>query len=167
MTLFTAGEPITADALNRATQRIVSRGARVTSVASTSNTGIMRIDSAQLWGGFLYKVGVNSVPLDVSTNAETPRLNIYYTIDGSTPTTASSQLAMAQADVPDAAVGDSHGVWNFYTPVGDISFSALLTISRAVGAGTVTALAGSGTPGPIEFYIENMGTDPGDTATEI
>lgn len=171
MALFTAGSPITAEALNRATQRIVARGQRVSnSTGTTGNQPVMRIDDVPLWGGFTYRIEVNPVGLDVSGAADTPRINVYYTTDGSTPTSSSTQLGLSQTDAADAAVAESVGYWNLYTPVSDVVFSALLTVSKAVvsGGGNVTMIGGSGSTGaPIEFVIYNDGEDVGDTATEL
>ncbi len=167
--LFTAGEPITADALNLRTQKLVQRGQRVTSSSgsSASEVGIMRIDGAQLYAGYLYVATCPNAGLDVSTNGETPRLNLRYTVDGSTATTSSTQMTMAQADVPDAAVADHHGIWGTYVPSSDVVMSLLLSIVRAAGAGTVVATGGSGAPGPLDLMLWNMGPDTGDTATEL
>ncbi len=172
MALFRAGEPITAEALNKATQKIVARGQRVTAssgAATTVNVPVMRIDGAQLYSGFTYKIEVNPVALDGNAAGDTVRMNVYYTIDGSTATTASTQLGLSQTDTSDAATGETVSYWNLYTPSSDVIMSALLSVNKpSGGAGNVTIQAGTGATGsPIEFLIINMGEDVGDTATEL
>lgn len=169
MAHFTAGEPITAATLNLATEKIVARGRRVTaSTTTTTEQSVMRIDDAQLYAGYLYRVVLNETGIDSSVANDVIRAIIRYTTDGSTPTTASTTLTIGQELQVNASQQATISCSAFYAPgASDVQFSALLTVARTTGTGSVGMLAGGGAPGPIDFYIENMGLDVGDTATEL
>jgi hypothetical protein len=147
--------------------RVIARGRRTSSPTQiTAETGVLRIDDVPITGGRLYWIGTGPVGLDVAVAGDTVRISLRYTTNGATPTTASTLLTFAQADVADAGASTSLPVGAFYAPPADQTLSVLLTHSRSAGAGGVVG-AVAGTDFPIDLYIVDCGVDPGDTGTDI
>ena len=165
---YTAGQTVTAGTLNDSVTAVIARAYRSTnSSGTTTEVGVVRLDDTPITAGRLYRVYTNSVGVDSSVANDGVRLNLRYTTDGTTPTPSSTVLTISQTIQTNIAAAEYVVVDATYTPASNETLSVLLTVSRATGSGTVLATGGSGAPGPIELYIEDMGDDPGDTGTEL
>jgi hypothetical protein len=170
---FTSQQTLTAAALNTAllAGAVIGRARRTTS--STTSTGttrvaVLRLDDIPLTAGRIYEIRTGGLQIDGVTNNDTMIIDIVYTTDGSTPTTASSLLAGASSETiqPNAASPVYSSISTTYTPAGNETLSLLLTIKHGVGTGAMGLLA-TGTTSIIEMLIIDRGVDPGDTGVDL
>lgn len=162
---FLAGETVTAGELGLATTRVVARGRRASnSTATATEVGVLRIDDVVLTSGHLYAVEVCNIILSSTVTTDTAVVNIRYTTDGSTPSTASTNMGFLRGPVgnPNA----SHGLIRFYPASSADTLSLLLTVGRAAGTGNVSITA-NGTVNPLDMILWDLGDDPGDTGVDI
>lgn len=145
---------------------IQARGNRTTSsTTTTTEVGVLRLDDIPLYMGRTYKIWTTPLRLDTSVANDIARALIRYTTDGSTPTTSSTTLHIAQSILPDATNGQNVDIMCDYSPTTDELFSCLLTVARQSGTGNISIIGAS--TSPINVVIEDIGLDPTDTGTDI
>lgn len=145
---------------------LIARGRRETnSTTTTSEVGVLRLDDIPILAGRTYIIDTSSLSMDGNTANDILRATIRYTTDGTTPTTSSTILVLAQELQANASFSVFCNPRASYTPAGNETLSLLLTVARATGAGTV-GMVGSAT-NPIELFVIDMGEDVGDTGTDI
>ena len=167
---FTAGQKLTAAALNAATQKSAGLGRRITTSplsASTADVAVLRCDDYPLLAGHRYRIFSSPLALDSSAANDEIQARIRYTTDGSTPTTASpilpgSSVALRQVD---PSVPEHRTIVTTYAPAADELISMLLCVRRIAGAGNASIFA-DGTD-IIEISVDHIGEDPGDTGTDL
>lgn len=166
---FAAGEIVTADKLNLATEKCKARGRRITTSSSSAGTtavGVLRLDDIPIEGGYLYAIRTNALALQISTANNPVKAQIHYTTDGSTPTTSSTILPGGTTQsVPELTTqSDNTAILALYAPGSDETLSLLLAVRATIaGNGSIFADATN----TIEMWIENLGLDPGDTGVDI
>lgn len=149
--------------------RIIGRARRTTnSSASTgSDVAVLRLDSCDLMVGKIYRITTSPLYL-TSNTGDVVNANLRYDITGAAATTASSLLPGGQAQkvIVNGSYDETATIITTYTPAsaGQV-LSLLLTVLRAVGAGSSRILAGS--QKIIEFTVEDQGIDPGDTGVDL
>lgn len=148
--------------------RIVGRHRRTTnSTGTTSEVSVVRIDGMQVFAGHAYRVKLASA-IFVSTVAnDIVRAPVYYTTNGTSATTGSTLMGIiAQTDVENTSWVPVQPGELLYVPASTHLLSVLLTVARAAGTGTVSITAVSPN-NPLDFYVEDLGTDPGDTGVNL
>lgn len=148
---------------------IIARGRRTTSSTASTGTevGVIRLDDIPVTGGLLYRVASNGLHFDTTVAADVSVARVRYTTDGSTPSTASTILpgALAYALQGNASWPETALIDTFYAPAADETLSLLLTVNRVAGSGSCLIFAD--TDHTIDLWVESLGTDPGDTGTDI
>lgn len=165
---FAAGEVVTADKLNRATEKCIARGRRITaSSTTTSIVGVLRLDGMAFRGGYLYGVFTNGLALDSDVNNDIIRAEVRYTTDGSSAGTGSSPLpgAAIQQRQTDAAQSENACLAGLYAPGSDETVSMLLVVRRISGSGNARIFADASNS--TDMWIVNLGEDPGDTGVDV
>jgi hypothetical protein len=166
---FTAGEVVTADKLNRATEKIIARGRRTTTSSNSTGTAvaILRLDDIAIRGGYLYAIRTNALALSTSVANNTIRAQIHYTTDGSTPTTSSSILpGGVTQQVPESTTqSDNSSIMALYAPGSDETLSLLLSVNRSTGSGNGFIFADS--TNVMDMWVEQIGLDPGDSGVDL
>lgn len=147
------------------TKRRVARTIRTTSSSTTTTeVEILQLD-AQVLGGHTYTIRTSSL-LPVSSIAnDYVGAKIRYTSDGSTATTASTQLLGSQTRITGASGNETVLLAVTYNPASDQTLSILLTVSRVSGTGNAS-ISGAATT-PIELWIDHDGIDPGNTGISL
>lgn len=100
---FTAGQPLTAQALNNGTRRCIKRGTRTSTSSNSSSTtpvGIVRVDNVTLQAGRTYEVTMSGHPN--GTAADNIRRFVTWAV-GSTATAASTVLIGSESFAPISA----------------------------------------------------------------
>lgn len=165
MTLASGSRALASD-VTAASRKLVKFGRRESnSTTTTTEVGVMTLDDITFVGGRRYLVETSALLLDGSIANDVIRATIRYTTDGSTPTTSSTILCLAQDIQPNINFPITTSPSSTYAPSVDEAFSALLTVSRATGTGTVGMLGGTTTP--IEILVWDLGVDIGDTGVDI
>lgn len=147
--------------------RIIARGQRTSNSTATSGTteqGVLRVDSISLTGGKLYRIFTGVILVDGSVANDVCRLVVRASNSG-TATTASTQLGISQTVVTNTSFPEPLSVNVAYAPGSDETLSVLISIVRQTGTGVFQALAAS--TFPMDLFIQDCGTDPGDTGTDI
>lgn len=158
----------TREALDERAYGLLQRARRTSnSSTSTSTTpvNVLRLDDLPITGGRAYLIQTSALVLHSSNATDVARAALYYTTNGSTPTSSSTLLAITQKTVSATANPPTSVLSVMYFPTVDETLSLLLTVSRQAGAGSVDILAGTGFP--IDIYVHDMGVDPGDTGVDL
>lgn len=175
MSVFLAGQRVTADLLNQLDdnevsplpQGVIARGNRTSNSTATSGTteqGVLRVDSIPVYAGRLYRIWTGPIIIDGSVANDAVRMVLRGDTTGSA-TTSSTQLAIAQGVVSNIALPETFEIDIPYVPVSDGTLSVLLSIVRQSGTGVFQALGSSTIP--INLVVSDQGLDPGDTGTDI
>jgi hypothetical protein len=138
-----AGDVAFADETNDAlkTGTVIARGRRTTnSTAAATEQSVLRLDNVSVLLGRVYWIGTGPLGLDTT-------------------------VASATGAMVNASFAESVDCGAFYVPSADEVLSILLTTSRSTGTGNIS-LAASATA-PIDLYVVDMGTDPGDTGVDL
>lgn len=135
------------------------------SSTTTTEVGVLRIDDIPITGGHRYEIKTNSIIIHSTTANDVVRAAIRYTTDGSTPSTSSTQLCVAQDAIVNTSFPPSTVASGTYVPATDETLSVLLTVSRQTGAGNVQII-GSATL-PTELTIVDLGIDTADVGVDV
>lgn len=146
---------------------MLARGRRITgSTTTTTEVGVLRLDDIPMVAGRIYKIYTSTLQLVSSVANDGISANLRYTTDGSTPTTSSTLLTAAARDgQSNATTGFGTIASALYAPAGTETFSVLLSVARVNGTGNCS-ISGSASF-PIDLIIQDFGTDPTDTGTDI
>lgn len=164
---ISAGQKLTADRLNALETAVVARHKRTTSATTTTQTtgtsaqGVCRLDDVALKAGRLYRITAHGGAY-LSTSGRN-KWRLTYTTDGSTPAANSTVLRDIQHNNPGSDIVLEAEVSGTYTPGSDLSFSVLFSHYVSTGTGGVFGSS----DWPVELVIEDLGTDPGSTGTNI
>lgn len=174
------GQPVDADAWYNSVRRILvdgdlvgkprgvlARGKRTTSsTGTTTETGVLRLPGVSVGAGRLLRVWSSNLILASTVANDSVRAIVRYTTDGSTPTTASTQLGAIQMQVPNTSFPPTQEL-DLPFPVGgsDLTLAVLLTVARQSGTGSVSLLAAAGFD--IDLVVEDVGADPGDLGVDL
>lgn len=144
----------------------IARGRRESnSTTTTTEVGVLRLDDHAVIAGVSYTVHTSAVLPFSSVANDYIGVNVRYTTDGSTPSTASTAMIATQMRCTGAGGNETSKITVGYVPATDLTLSLLLTISRVSGTGSV-GLTGSATA-PIELFLDSAGWDPGDSGTDV
>lgn len=149
---------------------IVRRYRRTTvSSASTSATlvGVLMTEDLSIVSGRLYRIGYQ-IHFDSTVADDQCRAELRHTTDGATPTTASAVLvgSGSEAVIRTTGTRETRNAETYYAPGVDQTLSLLLAVSRQAGSGNVTAFADA-SQFVTEIWVEDMGTDPGSSGSDI
>lgn len=145
---------------------IVAWGRRTTdSSTTTSEVGVLRLDSIALEGGYQYRFWTSSLSLDTSVTNDEVGAQLRYSTSG-TATTSSTIMpgSDARERLTDANFPESENIVAIYTPSTDETMSVLLTVRRVAGTGNAMIAANAGS---IDLVVERIGPAVSDTGTDI
>ncbi len=167
---FLAGEVRRASDLNDAfVGGVVARGNRQSVSTSTSTTsatsgqGVLRL-SCPLRSGRLYRIEALEFGV-YSSAAATVGAQLTATVDGTTPTAASTLLTFGQRIVPTGSEVQTLSLNRLYVPGSDLTLGLLLSIWRVAWSGNVQVYGAS--TWPIELLVTDLGVDTGDVGVDI
>jgi hypothetical protein len=138
---------------------------QTSSSTTTTEVGVLRLDDCPVLAGRFYRINAGTLLLTATVANDVTRASLRITTDGSTPTTASTLIALAQDRVDNTSFPPTQALSVIFAPGSDQTLSVLLTAARVAGTGS-SGIGGAST-NPIELYIEDLGTSPGDTGTDI
>lgn len=162
---FSAGQKLTASALNTALQRQIAYGLRTTSssgVTSASYGGIMRLDSIPIVNGQDYEIKTTPLIFESSVAGDLLNLGFFVSTSGAATTAStfldalvmdSKSASFAQRTVPFVALYNS-------TTTGTLSI--LSALSRASGTGTCKINASADYP--FKLWVSAAGPSQNSTA---
>lgn len=164
--MVAAGDIVLASDMNDARSKVLYRANRttsktITSVASGTETPILRLDNCVLSAGKAYYVSCPGVRADSSDSNDLTGANIRYSTSGVATTSSPDRVAVSeQTDQRTMSLG------GFLFPSSTATYSFLLTGRRAVGAGTATSVAFYGEP-EYNLVVEYCGDAPADTGVDL
>lgn len=170
MATYAVGQRMTAslvENLANSTGKLVYRAERTTASTATSGTteqGVIRIDGMTLTAGYAYLVTTGNMRYDLSVTTDRAKATLRYSTSGSA-TNASTEIGRWEvaSNLGDLNSGGPVVGWIF--PSSTVTNASVrLSIVRAAGTGTVTAMADSGHG--IQLFVIAYGTDPGDTGID-
>lgn len=167
---FTAGQILTASALNTATRKRIGRARRITnSTSSTSTTAlsVLRLDDIPIKALKNYEIKW-ACHVSFATPGDIGVVQLHYTTDGSTPTSSSSVLPGSNSEnhTQTSSQYDGLTMVTDYTPAADQTLSLLMTYRHLSGTGAMV-LQGNGVQYLTAIYVDDMGDDPGDTGVDL
>lgn len=170
MAALEAGQLLTATLLNDKLRKRVARGRRTTNssnITSGTYVSVLRLDDIPLKAGRAYDI-IWKAHFTVATATDVLGVLLFYTTDGSTPTTSSSVLpgSSGQVDFASTAQTPVATVIADYNPVVDETLSVLLAANHVVGTSNSNVTA-NGIGFVTSLYVDDKGDDPGDTGTDL
>lgn len=168
------GDPVTADGLNDMSNPdtslvstgIIARGRRTTATGSvtTTETGVIRLDSIPVYAGRGYTIYTSCLNLDTSVNNDIASIIIRASTSG-TATTASTGVTTMRTTIDDATNSNILPVTGLLFPSASGTLSVLLSIVRVAGTGNIV-LFSSGAQFT-DLIVRDEGVVPADTAVII
>ena len=160
---FQVGQQLTATRLNTealAGRMIAQIGRTSSSTSASAAQGVLRLDDVPMTSGRVYWIATSALTMIGTVTTDTGTARLSFTTDGSTPTTGSTLLNLANSG-PITSTGNGINMHPgaFYNPGSDIDFSVLLWTQRLSGTGTVQLSAAANRP--IQLFIVDIGVDPG------
>jgi hypothetical protein len=140
---------------------ILRRGNRTafTALASTGETGILRLDALGLISGRAYEFYVSQIRYDVVTATDRGKFHLRYATSG-TATTASTILRRSEG-IDDDSLG-AFSAWRF--PTANENGSLLLSALKVSGSSVFTVPADEG---GVDLIVFDWGVAPADTGVDI
>lgn len=142
-------------------RRVSSSGATTANTAATADT-LIQLDSVSLLVGRLYSVRCPNIGMFTGLEA-VGQIQITYTSDGSPPLVTSTQLAETQVMTPAGGIVVSAQLESFLSVPASATYRFLVSYW---GNGEAVAVFGSGA-WPLELIVEDLGTDPGSTGSDV
>lgn len=143
----------------------VAFGRRTTSssVSTTAEVGVLRLDGISVYSGRRYKITTS--PLNMFSTVSGDLMNAHIRVSTSgVATTSSTQLTgLVESAFSAAASQRTQGLNITYTPGLTGTLSVLLSISRDGGTGNVSINASA--IYPADLVVEDIGPDPASTVT--
>lgn len=150
-------------------QRVIKRGRRTTtsSVATTTEIAVLRVDNIPIINGGLYRIATSSLNMDTSAPNDISRavIRVATGVFGTTATIASTQISYIRNTIDDITNSNVIPQQTFYVSTADTYMSMLLSVQRVAGTGNIIMFA-SGTE-VLDFTVEYAGPDPGDTGVVL
>lgn len=171
---WAVGDPVTADGLNDMTNAdtapvakgVIARGRRTTSTSTitTTETGVIRLDSIPVYAGRGYMLMTNNVNIDTSVANDIATATLRISTSGSA-TTASTFVNALRTTIDDATNSNILNQVGFYYPASDATLSVLLSLVRTAGTGNIIMFS-SGAQFT-DLLVVDLGIVPADTAVII
>lgn len=136
------------------------------STTTTTEVGVLRLDSIPLMLGRTYLLYTGTVLGDSSVANDAVNTLLRIDTTGAAATTASTAAHQCPDVQVNAASPVNLALMVSHTPAAaNEILSVLLSVSRAVGSGSVGLIAGA--TFPIELFVEDKGPDVRDTGVDI
>lgn len=147
-------------------QGVIKRGRRTTSTGNitTTETGVLRVDSIPVYAGRLYRISTSNMNMDTSVDNDVARAAFRYSTSGSA-TTSSTLGNYMRCTIDNASQSNVLNLTMFYVPSADGTLSVLLTLLRQAGTGNIIMFCSS--TDILDLVVEDVGLDPGDTGVVI
>lgn len=147
-------------------QGVIKRGRRSTATGNvtTTETGVLRVDSIPVYAGRLYKITTNGINIDTSVDNDVASVRIRASTSGSA-TITSTLLGTLRCTIDSATQSNILPDAAFYIASADGTLSVLLSLIRVTGTGNIVVFCDA--TNYLDMVIEDMGIDPGDTGVVI
>lgn len=156
----TSAEP-TVPALATRPRGLIADGVRTSSASTATATERPVLEvSAAVVAGRVYRISAPSLGIFASAAGGYAVAMLKHTVNGAQPGTTSPQLTQAVVDLRVAGVGYSVGVFGLFFATATGTLRVLLSYLTS----GVTATMQGGATFPITLLVEDLGSDPGNTA---
>lgn len=147
-------------------QGVIKRGRRITTTGSvtTTETGVLRIDSIPVYAGRLYRISTNGLNIDTSVDNDAASVRIRASTSGSASIT-STLLGTLRTTIDSATQSNILPDQAFFVASADGTLSVLLSLIRISGTGNIVIFCDA--TNYLDMVVEDMGLDPGDTGVVI
>lgn len=169
-----AGAPVLASDINILTDAQdsplplgeIKRGRRTTATGNitTTETGVLRVDSIPVYGGRAYRITTSNINLDTSIDDDVAAARIRISTSGNA-TTSSTQIGELRNTIDDASQSNKDVLNCMYYPSSDGTLSVLLSAIRMAGTGNIVVFC-SGTE-ILDLVITDEALAPSDTGVVI
>jgi hypothetical protein len=145
---------------------IIARGNRATasSSATTTEIGVLRLDSIPVVSGRAYRIWTSPMQLYSNVAGDVVAARIRVSTSGAA-TTASTVLGIALTSSAQTSTGtiqpESRAMSEVYVASSTTTLSVLLSLARNTGTGNGQILVGE------DLVVEDIGVDPGDTGVDL
>lgn len=137
----------------------------VTSGASLGGeVPVLRIPPITVKAGAAYWVRTSNMLAASTVAGDVAGFRFRYTTNGTTPTTASTNMAFATVTLNSGGQGATL-VSQYWTPTSDQQLSVLLSVQRVGGTGSVTIIAATGFE--MDIVIDHVGHAPANTGVNL
>lgn len=145
---------------------VIARGRRTTATGNitTTETGVLRLDSVSVLAGRLYRISTSNINMDTSVANDICAARIRISTSG-TATIASTQIANIRQTIDDATNSNIVPLNTFYAPSSDATLSVLLSAIRVAGTGNLVVFC-SGTD-ILDLVVSDEGVAPADSGVVI
>jgi hypothetical protein len=165
---FEVGDIVTADTLNESYPLgTIARGRRTTATGTvtTTETGVVRLDSVPLIGGHAYEFALSDVNVDTSVANDVAAVRFRIDVTGASATIASTQIQQLRQTIDNATDSNVLPGQAFYHPASDETLSLLISLIRVSGTGNVIVFCSS--TDILDLHIIDHGVAPSDTGVVI
>lgn len=162
------GDIVTADVLNtNYPLGTVARGRRTTATGTvtTTETGVLRLDSVPLIGGHQYEICTSNINVDTSVANDVGTVRMRIDVTGASAGIASTQIAQIRQTQDSAADSNIVPMQAFYHPASDETLSVVITLIRAAGTGNLIVFCSS--VDILDMQVIDHGVAPSDTGVVI
>lgn len=168
ITEYAVGDIVTADRLNQSHPLgCIARGRRTTATGNvtTTETGVLRIDSVPLIGGNVYKIAVSDINMDTSVANDVGTVRFRIDTTGAAATITSTQVQQWRNTIDSAADSNVLPAQFFYHPASNETLSVLMSLIRASGTGNIIVFCSS--VDILDMEVIDLGVAPADTGVVI
>ena len=165
---YAVGDIVTADRLNESHPLgTIARGRRTTatSTVTTTETGVLRLDSVPLVGGHAYKIAMSDINMDTSVANDVGVVRFRIDTTGAAATTTSTQIQQMRNTIDNATDSNVIPMQAFYHPASDETLSVLFSLQRTSGTGNLIVFCSS--VDILDMHIIDLGVAPADTGVVI
>lgn len=168
ITEFDVGDIVTADTLNESYPLgTIARARRTTATGNvtTTETGVLRLDSVPLIAGHQYEICTSDINMDTSVANDVGTVRFRIDVTGAAATTTSTQIQQMRNTIDNATDSNVIPMQAFYHPASNETLSVLLTLQRASGTGNIIIFCSS--VDILDMQVIDHGVAPSDTGVVI
>lgn len=168
ITEFEVGDIVTADTLNtNYPLGTIARARRTTATGNvtTTETGVLRLDSIPLIAGHQYEICTSDINVDSSVANDVAVCRFRIDVTGASATITSTLIQQMRQTIDSAADSNIIPMQAFYHPSADETLSVLLSLLRVSGTGNIIVHASS--VEILDLCVIDHGIAPSDTGVVI
>lgn len=145
---------------------VIARGRRTTATGNitTTETGVLRIDSIPVKAGRGYQIATSNINMDGSVANDIYAARIRISTTG-TATTSSTQIANIRQTSDDPTNSNIFPENTYYFPSADATLSVLLSAVRTAGTGNLVVFCSA--TDILDMCVVDLGVAPSDTGVVI
>lgn len=168
ITEFEVGDIVTADTLNESYPLgTIARGRRTTATGTvtTTETGVLRLDSVPMIGGHVYEICTSDINVDTSVANDVAAVRFRIDVTGAAATITSTQIQQQRNTIDNATDSNVLPAQLFYHPASDVTLSVLMSLIRVSGTGNIIVFCSA--TDILDMQVIDHGVAPSDTGVVI